>query len=705
MKYLFVGSFDMAGRAIATRMYREGGQVAWLTPEPTCDLWEDKVHGRTFRHEITPHLCSQILEGETTDCVVILTAPWRERTDRGSQAYGTLLGMLGSILTSAAAARVGKICLLSSEQLAQDDLLSPGLEELRAAERMATSFCTQHDLDLLILRAGLLFSRHGEQASLIGQLFDDIRAGRPARCPYTADSELDLLCASDLADAFLRLFNLKATGTHTVLTGSPTTARTLCDTVVRIAGHVNEVSYGTVDYACDESRADAVRLLSGWMPFYPFASKGERFLREGYAEDTAPKDAPAKIAWKELPKTHPLAWETFQNLVLFAVACLLASVAEEWSDLRYVDVRLLYVIIVAICFGMRQGLIATALACLSYAWSLLHSGIDVSYLFYSVSTWVPFIIYGVAGAFGGYWSDKRHDEYDTLMRESDELYQRYDLLKGLYREVVGLKNRLQKQIVVSKDSFSRMYSIVSELDSTDPRTLLARTVRVIEQAMDSDGAAIYLLAGEGERWARLAVCSSAWSGRLSPTLDLTDLPALYGQIHESKVFANTALDERYPSFAMPVMRDGEPEALVAVYGMDMEHFTADYENRFQTLVQMIQDSLVRAFAYERENWEKFYLPGTRIYNANAFAREMETLRSIDETYGCPYSRARLSCTDGATDPLSVYQRAEPLLRNTDLIGIGEDGSVQAAFLYVDVLGRIQLKMRLAARGLAVLWED
>lgn len=706
MRLLFVGGYDIAGGAIASRMYREGAQIAWLTNDSDARLWGEKIHGRVFRQKISRGSCGQILDGGAVDCAVLLTAPWRELASGGA-SRGSLLEMLDAVLEEAVATGTRRVCLLSSEMLVEEEPLDAGLEELRAAERLAEAFCRQHDVRLLVLRMGFLFDKDASlpRESLAGRLAAEMAAGAQAHCPFAPDSRLDLLSASDVADAFLRLYNLEADGVHTVLSGTSVTARELCATAARAAGAAENVSYGILDYACDESRAEAARLLCGWMPFHLFAETGEEYLREGLGREAPSPEPTLRARWRQLAQSHPLVWETIQNLVLFVVACLLAALAEDWSDLRYVDVRLLYVIIIAICFGMRQGLLATGLACASYATSLLRSGIDVSYLGYSVSTWIPFIVYGVAGAFGGYWSDKKNDEYETLSREFAEQGQRYDLLKDLYREVVALKNRLQKQIVTSRDSINQFYSIASELESDDPRMLLARAVSAIEQAMESKGVAIYLLSGEGRRWARLAVCSAAWSGALSPSLDLQSIPALYGRIMHGRVFVNVALDARSPSIAMPIMQDGEPLAVVAVYGMPMEHFTQDFENRFQTMVKMVRDSLLRAFAHRQENQEQFFLPHTQIYRPDAFSRELETLKKIDETYGCPYSVARVRRARRVQSPWALYRQAGPLLRATDFMGVGADDEVRAVFLYVDGPRRQQIKERLESGGLVVEWED
>ena len=124
-------------------MYREGAQIAWLTNDPDAQLWGEKIHGRVFRQRISRGSCGQILDGGAVDCAVLLTAPWRELASGGA-SRGSLLEMLDAVLEEAAATGTRKVCLLSSEMLAEEEPLDAGLEELRAAERLAEAFCRQH---------------------------------------------------------------------------------------------------------------------------------------------------------------------------------------------------------------------------------------------------------------------------------------------------------------------------------------------------------------------------------------------------------------------------------------------------------------------------------------------------------------------------------------------------------------------------------
>ena len=416
-------------------------------------------------------------------------------------------------------------------------------------------------------------------------------------------------------------------------------------------------------------------------------------------------------------KRQPLLFETLQNRGLFLLMLLLTGWTADWNDLRYMDVRLLYVVIVAISFGMRQGLLATVLAIASYVAALLHAQIDISYVFYSVESWIPFILYGVAGAFGGYWSDKKYDDYDSLADQYREQGERYDFLKELYREVVDVKNQLQRQIVVSRDSLGRLYSITEELQSPSPRTVCVKTIGVMEDIMECESAALYIHQ-DGGNFGRLMACSQGLSSTLAPSVDLEKRPKLQEAMERRELYVNTELDPDYPAMAMPIC-DGETSIGMAVlYHLDPQQYTVYYKNLFQTLTRMIQDNLIRAVRYQQQNWEKLTLPGTLVLTKEAFAQELHCPVSVarvglpprtpEGTRGSLQGWGMLSWEPqggGDQSTAALYNRAASLLRGTDLLGIGENGDLQAAFLYVGPSRRPVLEERFSRSGFTLTWLD
>ena len=711
-RVLFVGSYDPAGSGIATRLYREGCRVSWLTAEPERELWGSKVHGKVFRRTVNYQQCSQILKGESVDCSVILTGAAREGFGAASGLErGQLLLMLSPLLQAAAAEKVQKVCFLSSLSLEDQVLLPPGLEELRAAERVTISFCQEQKLPLLTVRLGCIYGEGMmDFDGVMGNLLRAMDRKEDVACPLTAQSQLDLIQVPDAADAVYRLLNMDAAGQVDLFTGRTVTAQQLCETAARAAGWQGDLRYGRREQHGPAGSGQDVRRLCGWMPFYPFDSHGaEAIARE--LERVREREARAgqKQRRRERAQTHSLLYDTAQTLLLFAVAAVVASLTPDWSDLRFVDVRLLYVMIVAITFGMRQGLLATALATVSYLGSQLQAGIDASYVLYNVGSWIPFVIYGVAGAFGGYWSDKKRDTYENLSNEYREQQDRYSLLEDLYRELLDVKNQLQKQIVISRDSFNRLYAVTEDLDDPNPRMVLIRTVRVIEEIMEGGSVAIYLRVRADKRYGRLMACSDQLSRRLQPSLDFEAVPRLQETMQTGAMYVNKELDPQYPAFAVPVSNGSFSIALVELYDLPASQYTIYYRNLFQTLVQMVQHNLVQAYTYQMENREKLFVPGTDILTAETFARERKTLQMASEEYGYPSSIARILPVEQAGGqglaPAQLSGRAEPLLRGTDLLGMGQDGQVRAGFLYLDRASRPVVEHRFALHGLRLVWED
>ena len=168
--------------------------------------------------------------------------------------------------------------------------------------------------------------------------------------------------------------------------------------------------------------------------------------------------------------------------------------------------------------------------------------------------------------------------------------------------------------------------------------------------------------------------------------------------------------------------------MAVLYQLDPQQYTVYYKNLFQTLTRMIQDNLIRAVRYQRQNWEKLILPGTLVLTKEAFAQELSALRLSKEELHCPVSVARVGLPprtpegtrgslqgwgmlgrepqgSGDQSTAALYNRAASLLRGTDLLGIGENGDLQAAFLYVGPSRRPVLEERFSRSGFTLTWLD
>ena len=704
MRILMVGEIDAAGREIAARLYKENHKISWLTG-PGKEGDETKAAGKVYRKEITYLNCQQIMSAEGIDTLFFLPPNFREPEETEKHWTPPFLNSILEALDATAVVEIKKIVYLSSDLLRQDGILSRDLEMLRTGERLCQSFADENRISCLIVRTGFLAAKGSEaEMGYLGYMLGRMRKKKKINTQLTAESTLDYVFGSDLADAVIRLLSYDRKGTYTVATGQPIKLKEFFDILSEATGYHQEIEYGTVRFLDNCHDSGKLRIENGWMPFYLFCEDGKNIISQITAsEDRSGIESADKLLEKK-KKRKRFILECCQNLLLFAAALCLQRFETDWSDWRFVDVRLAYVVIISISFGMRQGMAASALACLAYLYSMKGSGIDLSYILYSIESWIPFIVYGAAGAAAGYAADKRSDEVEGMQDELRDMDEKYQFLKTIYREVLEVKNQLQKQIMVSKDSFLRVYEISEKLDTLNPRAVLFQTLQVLEEIMESSSVVIYLKTVGDGRFGRTIACSESIAGKIKPSIDFERFPDMKEELNKGKLFVNRKLQEGYPSYAMPVIKDGGVVAVVCLYYVKFDKYTVYYRNMFQTVVQMVQNNLVRAYEYQDAEREKRYLEGTDILNPDAFEYELQILKEASEDIHIRFMTGRITFPEnlGAKE---LNGRIRGLIRGTDLIGMDHQGNYHIVLINTDEIGKNLVEKRFYGQVLSIDWEE
>lgn len=701
MRILFVGNYDLAGSFISTRLYKESHNISWLTEENDKELWGSLVKGNVYRYNINYKNCSQIIKTESPDCIILLTQAYREVYDWSEDKMMSLNDAETEVLRAASALSVRKIIYLSSKEVDEDNILNPAMEKLRSGERLCQSVCRENNMECLIVRMGIVYGSSKYLSNgFIGDIFRNMESKRRITTEYTSDSMFDMIYGTDIADAVERLISLESVGTHIVTTGYPVMLSEIYSALSEGFKYRLPIEYGMKKHTEDFKSGSSFKEYTGWMPFYKFNDTIHQVIVDSvYQEEKSQK----KRGKHQATDGNTFFNALIQNLILFAVLTIINVGSSDWSDIRFVDVKLLYVVIIAISFGMRQGIIATVLASIAYVVKLYLSEVDLTYIAYSIDTWIPFIIYGLAGAVVGYISDKRNDEVDSVTEEYNNLGEKYNFLKKMYQEVLNIKNQLQKQILVSKDSLSYIYEITEELDEDRPISVLFKTVKVIEDTMDTQSVAIYLR-NQGSSYGRLVACSAQISGKHSASINFEDYKELEEVLAQKEMFVNTELISGYPSFAVPVFDEEAMVAVICVYNMPLDKYTVYYKNLFKTLVLITRSYLIRAYRFQQDNHDKLYIEGTGILCSDEFYKELESISKASEQLQYPYSHGILTGTDGM-DIYQLYNIVKSLIRGTDIIGVDENGNIHIILLYVVVSTRQYSEKRFDDAGFGIQWEN
>lgn len=596
MNILFAGPWDLVGKTTAEHFLREGHDVCWLTEEPKRTLWDKKLHGTICRGQYKAAQIVPILRSHRIDAVIMLTAGLREGHDAAADARTE---PLGELLTALREYPVRCFVYLSSVELAWQGPLTPRQAVLAGAELRCRASRDTDGLPLLVVRLGWLYGRAApEKLGTAGMALQAIREGRSLQCPYSPEDCVDAVEAGDAAAALYRMILHGVTGSYQLVTGHPLTMENWFHCLERAAGQKVNIQWENKRHTmpADRYAAEPLKTATGWMPYTLLEENGWQMLKDVRDARRTDQD---RTAQARRGKSHPALRSTAEMLGLFGITLVLLRFSKDVSDLKYVDIRLMFVALVASCYGSGMGLAAVVLASLSYLYSLAVSYVDISYLLYSVDTWVPFVIYAVTGSVLGYQSGRRREEREALRRQNRQLQEKCSQLQAVQGETIEIKSRLQQRIAAERHSFANLYRIVQELDALDPPQILQHTVNIVEDLLGCERVAVYRMEPDG-RGAHLAACTTPMEGRAPMVPDGKRLAALRAVFAHQPVFANTELNPDRPDLAAAIRCGGRLYGIVAAYDLEPDHFTTYYQDLLKVVVGLIERNLVRALDDPRQ---------------------------------------------------------------------------------------------------------
>ena len=711
MNVLFAGGWDMVGAYLADRLIIEGNHVCWVTGDDTHLLWNKRFKGSVYCGQRSREEYLRILRSNSVDVIVFMTAPLRENFEEFPE-YESQIGELTDLLNVLRSYPVKSLVYLSSLELDYPDLYTPVLTDLAAGEMLCQAYHKTFELPVLILRLGCVYGSFArDRMGYTGRTLNALKRQIPLSSFYSEDSLLDTAYGEDAAQALYLLLTLGKQGLYRLFSGHPLTFGEYFSLLGQAAKVRPSVRWTSArrsperDFFLSER---SVNLETGWMPITLLQEKGLEALRKTL-RDSSQEIRPRMGSrfFKSVKKCflRKSLRNLAETLAAFGVTCLLLNFSQDVSDLKYVDIRLMFVAVISALYGLKLGLLSIGLATASYLYSLLAARIDITYFLYSVDTWIPFVIYGVAGTSIGYITDRRRDEYDSLQENHRLLEEKYEFLKSIHGETLDIKGKLQKQILTSKYSFGYAYEVAVKLDSLKPELIILKVISILEHIMDCKKAAIFLLGEQNTRFARLKVCSAELRDIVPSSLEMEKYPRIQECFSKKETFINTALEAGYPDYAAPLFAQDRPFAFIAIYDIGADKFTVYFQNLFRIITNLIEQNLAKALKYERLKKDSMYYPGTALLYPKAFQERLNIMLSESDDIAYSFILAKVYPV-AAEDRTVTAGRIAGVIRGSDCMGVDADGdyAVILVNMKAEYLDNLKERFRRAGLTLEVVTE-
>lgn len=407
-----------------------------------------------------------------------------------------------------------------------------------------------------------------------------------------------------------------------------------------------------------------IRQTYGWFPKFSILSDMDQLCKD-YLSNCEPKQHLAEKIAKQL-KSHGKLLKFVEILLFFVITEILSLFIERSVQFRFIDIRLLYVVMMSTIYGINVGIFSAALASVALVRAYSSRGIGWFTLFYEPSNWLPFILYFLVGAICGYVQMKNENTISFLKKENALLIEKFSFVKNLYQDATQEKRELKRQILSSKDSFGKIYDITRKLDSVRPQEIFMKTLRVMENILENHSISIYSI-GSNPYFARLEAASREIVHDVPRSLRLEDYGLAIRSINEGSVWVNQALDPAYPMYMVGIKRNEKLVLLVMVQSAQYAQMNLYYQNLFKILCGLVETSLLRAINYQEALFDEQHLKHRIFMKESYFIEKLNLYRSMQEEKIADYTLVKLDLRGMTLDDAEEILKTKT--RENDTVGI------------------------------------
>lgn len=376
-----------------------------------------------------------------------------------------------------------------------------------------------------------------------------------------------------------------------------------------------------------------------------------------------------KPSLKLSDKTRNKIIPIIENIVFFLILQSFVILTRNISFHEIIDVYLLYVLLIGVIYGYLHAAFAAIFSIIGkiYVALLWHSQY-VSMNGNNIYLWILQIF--TIAVLVGYIKDKYKRKYEDLNDEKEYLQLELTNIKDINKSNIEIKSLYEKRLINYKDSFARIYDIVSQLDAIEPERIIFKAVNVMCEIMNTNDVAIYTC-DKNSQFCRLMAASSEKAKMLKKSLRISSHKDIYMKLSAQEIYVNNTLNPDYPIMIGGTYKDNQLQTIIMIWSLPFENNNLYEMNIFGVLCKLMEKAMHRAYEY-MENINKSYnRKYDGIMNSEAFEKILNLYEYGEKENLVDFSLLKVK-SYGSISEEEFYIQLKNQVRDMDYIGVNDE---------------------------------
>ena len=385
-----------------------------------------------------------------------------------------------------------------------------------------------------------------------------------------------------------------------------------------------------------------------------------------------PQKAEVKESKKQQVKEQTKLFRPILETILaFVLVQLFITFTGSAAFHNVIDVYLIYVLVIAVVLGAVPSVLAVVLSILGKYYMLFATNLTLSvFTDYTNYLWI-LQIFSLA-VLTGYLKDWYARNVGEMKRENDYLKKEIESIKSINDSNVEVKDVFEKRLVNYKDSYAKVYDIISQLDDLESKSILFKAARVVADVMESKDVAVYTYEAKSG-FCRLMASTSEFARKKGKSFRLSDYAEVLEKLNDKQIYMNRKFEENMPMFAAGTYNGDTLEVVIMVWSMDLVNVSLHQSNMLTMLTKLMERSTTRALRYMESVKNSTYIADTKVMEAKAFEDMLDIYCSGESEGVLEYTLLKVDSYEEEKEKL--YEDLSHMTRGTDYLGIDSEGQV------------------------------